>query len=75
MGEINALVLTREESSRVAKPLAAVNKICAAGHTVVFDDDGSYVHNKFTVEVNMLRVRKWATTSWTSGFRRPDMKH
>ena len=63
MGEINALMLTREESLRamkftaapVAKPLAAVKKICAAGHTVVFDDDGSYVYNKFTGEVNMLR--------------------
>ena len=62
MGEISALMLTREETMRamnftaapLAKPLAAVKKMCAAGHTVVFDDEGSYVYNKYTGEVNAM---------------------
>ena len=39
----------------VAKPLGAVKKMCSAGHVVVFDDDGSYIFNKYTGEVNMMR--------------------
>ena len=49
--EKSALMLTREESLRavnftvapVAKPLAVVKKMCAVGHTVELDDDGSNV--------------------------------
>ena len=29
--------------------------MCAAGHSVVFEEDGSYIENKNTGEVNMLR--------------------
>ena len=39
----------------VSKPLGSVKRICAAGHRVVFDEDGSYIENKTTHEVNMLR--------------------
>ena len=39
----------------VSKPLGSVKRICAAGHRVVFDDDGSYIVNKLTGELNWLR--------------------
>ena len=29
--------------------------MCQAGHRVVFDDDGSYIENKATGELNWLR--------------------
>ena len=37
------------------KPLGSVQRICAAGHTVVFDSEGSYIINKQTGELNWLR--------------------
>ena len=39
----------------VTKPLGSVKRICAAGHVVVFDEDGSYIININTGELNMLR--------------------
>ena len=39
----------------VTRPLASVKKICKAGHIVVFDDDGSYIYNKASGEINVLR--------------------
>ena len=39
----------------VAKSLGSVQRICAAGHTVVFDSEGSYIINKPTGELNLLR--------------------
>ena len=57
-------VLMREGTQRsmritaapVTKPLASVYQIAKAGHMVVFGDDGgSYILNKSTGEVNMLR--------------------
>ena len=39
----------------VAKPLGSVQRICAAGHMVVFDSEGSYVIDKQTGELNWLR--------------------
>ena len=39
----------------VAKPLGSVQRICAAGHMVVFDSEGSYIVNKQTGELNWLR--------------------
>jgi len=39
----------------VSKPLASVKRIYSAGHTVVFDDEGSFILNKLTGELNMLR--------------------
>ena len=41
------------QAAPVSKPLGSV--ICAAGHRVVFDEDGSYIENKTTGEMNMLR--------------------
>ena len=43
------------KASPVTKPLGSVKKICQAGHTVVFDDEGSFIMNKNTGEVNWLR--------------------
>ena len=56
-------MFTRERTSRgmvftgapVAKPLASVKKICMAQHTVLFDEEGSFIYNKQTGEVNALR--------------------
>ena len=39
----------------VTKPLGAVSRICKAGHTVVFDNEGSYIYNKTTGSVDWLR--------------------
>ena len=43
------------QAAPVSKPLGSVKRICAAGHRVVFDEDGSYRENKTTCETNMLR--------------------
>ena len=63
LGDIRLPMIMREGTSRgmlmraapVSKPLASVKKICQAGHTVVFDESGSYVVNKASGEVNWLR--------------------
>ena len=63
MGEMNIVMKTREATMRamtftaapVAKPLGSVKRICQAGHIVVFDEDGSYIYNNHTGEVNVLR--------------------
>ena len=39
----------------VAQPLGSVKRMCQAGHRVVFDDEGSYIENKWTGEANWLR--------------------
>ena len=39
----------------VSRPLASVKRICEAGHTVVFDEEGSYMYNKIAHEVNLFR--------------------
>ena len=39
----------------VRKPLGSVSRICAAGHRVVFDDEGSYIEHKTSGEINWLR--------------------
>ena len=39
----------------VAKPLGSVKRLCAARHTVVFDDEYSFIYNKDSGEVNRLR--------------------
>ena len=43
------------QAARVSKPLGSVTRIFAAGHRVVFDEDGSDIENNTTGEVNMLR--------------------
>ena len=63
LGTMNLPMMLREMSLRsmklcaapVTRPLASVKKICRAGHMVIFDDEGSYIYNKATGEVNMLR--------------------
>ena len=63
LGERKVPAMTRENTLRamtfqaapVTKPLGSVKKICMAGHTVVFDNEGSYIYNKATGELNMLR--------------------
>ena len=42
----------------VSKPLASVKRKSQAGHTVVFDEQGSFIVNKSTGEINWLR-RRW----------------
>ena len=39
----------------VSKPLASVKKICDANHIVWFDNEGSFIMNKQTGEINALR--------------------
>ena len=51
-GTVRGMVM---KASPVTKPLGSVKKICQAGHTVVFDDEGSFIMNKNTGEVNWLR--------------------
>ena len=44
--------------AQVTKPLCAISKICERGHTVVFDEDGSYVKNKKTCKVIHLKKER-----------------
>ena len=63
LGDIKLPMIMREGTARgmlmraapVSKPLASVKKICQAGHTVIFDDEGSFIINKSTGEVNWMR--------------------
>lgn len=63
LGDIRLPMYVREGTVRgmvmraapVTKPLGSVKRICAAGHVVVFDDDGSFIANKSTGEMNWLR--------------------
>ena len=56
-------MMTKENTKRsmkmqvaeVSRPLASVERICEAGHVVVFDEDGSFKFNKMTGEINQLR--------------------
>ena len=43
------------QATPVAKALGSVWKICKQGHSVIFDDEGSYIYNKTTGELNWLR--------------------
>ena len=51
-GTIRSMVM---KASLVTKPVGSVKKICQAGHTVVFNDEGSYIMKKNIEEVNWLR--------------------
>ena len=46
---------TKVQVAEVSRPLASVKRICEAGHVVVFDEDGSFIFNKMTGEINQLR--------------------
>ena len=43
------------QAAPVARPLGSVMRMCKAGHRVIFDEDGSYVENKMTGEINWMR--------------------
>ena len=43
------------QAAPVKRPLGAVRRMCRSSHRVVFDDDGSYIMNKTTGEVNWMR--------------------
>ena len=46
----------RFQAAPVERPLGSVKRICQAGHRVVFDEEeGSYILNKNTGEINWLR--------------------
>ena len=55
--------MTREGTQRllavtaapVTKSLLAVDQLNASGHVVVFDQDNSFIFNKFSGELNTLR--------------------
>ena len=59
------------------RALGSIKRMCSSGHTVVFDDDGSYVLNKMTGEVNCMReesgkyiVDLWVMPNKGQGFTR-----
>ena len=67
------------QAAPVSKPLGSVKRICAAGHRVVFEEDGSYIENKTTGEVNMLRedngnymLDMWVVPPWLTEYNRRD---
>ena len=43
------------QAAPVDRALGSVKRMCASGHRVVFDDEGSYVWNKMTGEINWFR--------------------
>ena len=63
LGEQKLPLLTHEGSLRavtfqaapVDRALGSVKRMCSSGHMVVFGDDGSYVLNMMTGEVNWMR--------------------
>jgi hypothetical protein len=63
LGEVMLPMMTAEgtrrsmkmQAAEVSKPLASVKRICEAGHTVVFDETGSFMFDKATGEVNYFR--------------------
>ena len=93
LGEQVLPLLTQEGSLRsmtfqaapVDRALGSVKRMCASGHVVVFDEDGSYVANKRTGEINWLReengnymldtwvmpVDEYAAMTGGGGFTRP----
>ena len=86
LGEVVLPVITAEGTKRrmklqaaeVSRPLASVKRICEAGHTVVFDDTGSFILNKATGEINALReecgnymLDLWVPPTNELGFARP----
>ena len=63
LGQRTLACLTREgtirsmtyQAAQVEKPLNAVCDLMRCKHTVVFDDEGSFMKNKETGEINWLR--------------------
>ena len=63
LGEQRLPLITQEGTLRamtfqaapVSRPLGSVMRMCKSGHRVVFDDEGSYIQNKVTGEITLLR--------------------
>ena len=63
LGEQKLPLVTCEETLRgmtfqaapVSRALGSVKRQCSAGHRCVFDEEGSYIENKNTGEINWLR--------------------
>ena len=61
LGEVFLPMMTKENTKRsmkmqvadLSRPLASVKRICEAGH--VLGEDGSFIFNKMTGEINQLR--------------------
>ena len=47
-------MMTMQVAKGVSKALGSVSRICAAGHKVVFDDQGSYIEHKQTGHLTWL---------------------
>ena len=86
LGEKKLPLLTLEGSMRamtfqaapVDRPLGSVKRMCSSGHLVVFDEEGSYILNKLTGEVNWMREQNgnyvmdlWVAPSDGQIFQRP----
>ena len=86
LGEQKLPLLTQEGSLRamtfqaapVDRPLGSVKRMCSSGHLVVFDEEGSYVLNKLTGEVNWMREENgnyimdlWVMPNNGQRFQRP----
>lgn len=86
LGEQKLPLLTQEGSLRamtfqaapVDRPLGSVKRMCSSGHLVVFDEEGSYVLNKLTGEVNWMREENgnyimdlWVMPNSGQCFQRP----
>ena len=86
LGEQKLPLMTQEGSLRamtfqaapVDRPLGSVKRMCTSGHMVVFDEEGSYVLNKLTGEVNWMREENgnyimdlWVAPGDNQGFQRP----
>ena len=46
------------QAAPVDRALGSVKRMCRSGRRVVFDDEGSYVKNKATGEINWLREER-----------------
>jgi hypothetical protein len=63
------------QAAPVSRALGSVMRMCRAGHKCVFDDEGSYIENKNTGEVNWLREEDgnymldvWVAPNEATGF-------
>ena len=81
LGEQRLSLMTQEGTVRamtfqaapVDRPLGSVKRMCNSGHMVVFDEEGSYVYNKTSGELNWLREENgnYMLDTWVApGFRR-----
>jgi hypothetical protein len=65
------------QAAPVSRALGSVMRMCRTGHKCVFDDEGSYIENKSTGEINWLREEDgnymldvWVVPSEQAGFGR-----